>query len=127
MFAINKAEREGVERLNLEMEMMLDLDQSETTWRPKIMRTVASQNQGVLELVNAIEEHSNFMTQSGMLEKHRFERTRNEILGMLDEAIKLYLMKKVAGSKFESLTTEVNERKNDPYSAVKSVLAEVLK
>ncbi len=127
VFAINKADREGVERLNLEMEMMLDLDQSETTWRPKIMRTVASQNQGVLELVNAIEEHSNFMTQSGMLEKHRFERTRNEILGMLDEAIKLYLMKKVAGSKFESLTTEVNERKNDPYSAVKSVLAEVLK
>lgn len=127
VFAINKADREGVERLNLEMEMMLDLDQSETAWRPKIMRTVASQNQGVVELVDAIEEHSKFLTQSGMLEKHRFERTRNEILAMLDEAIKIYLMKKVAGSKFESLTTEVNERKNDPYSAVKSVLSEVLK
>jgi LAO/AO transport system kinase len=127
VFAINKADREGVERLNLEMEMMLDLDQSETSWRPKIMRTVASQNQGVVELVDAIEDHSTFLTQSGMLEKHRFERTRNEILAMLDEAIKIYLMKKVAGSKFESLTTEVNERKNDPYSAVKSVLSEVLK
>ena len=63
VFAINKADREGVERLNLEMEMMLDLDQSETAWRPKIMRTVASQNQGVVELVDAIEDHSKFLTQ----------------------------------------------------------------
>lgn len=127
VFAINKADREGVERLNLEIEMMLDLDQSETVWRPKIRRTVASQNEGVVELVDSIEEHAVFMTQTGMLEKHRFERTRDEILSMLDEAIKVYLMKKVAGSQFEKLTTEVNERKNDPYSAVKSVLSEVLK
>jgi len=107
--------------------MMLDLDQSETKWRPKIVRTVASQNQGVKELVDVIEEHAAFLTQSGMIETRRFERTRNEILAMLDEAIKIYLMKKVAGSKFEALTTEVNQRKNDPYSAVKSVLTEVLK
>jgi LAO/AO transport system kinase len=127
VFAINKADREGVERLNLEMEMMLELDQAEAKWRPRIVRTIASQNQGVTELVDAIEDHSAFLKESGTIEKRRFERTRNEILAMLDEAIKIYLMKKVAGSKFEALTTEVNQRKNDPYSAVKSVLAEVLK
>jgi len=127
VFAINKADRDGVERLNLEIEMMLDLDQNENEWRPKITRTVASQNQGVTELVDTIEEHKTFLIQSGSLQKHRFERTRNEILVMLDEAIKVYLMKKVAGSKFESLTTEVNLRKTDPYSAVKAILAEVLK
>lgn len=127
VFAINKADREGVERLNLEMEMMLDLDQSETKWRPKIVRTIASQNEGVKELVDVIEEHFFFLQKSGTIESRRFARTRNEILAMLDEAIKTYLMKKVAGSKFEALTTEVNQRKNDPYSAVKSVLTEILK
>jgi LAO/AO transport system kinase len=127
VFAINKADRDGVERLNLEIEMMLDLDQNENEWRPKITRTVASQNQGVTELVDTIEEHKAFLFQSGLIQKRRFERTRNEILVMLDEAIKVYLMKKVAGSKFESLTAEVNLRKNDPYSAVKAILAEVLK
>ena len=127
VFAINKADREGVERLNLEIEMMLDLDQAENKWRPKVMRTVASQNEGVHELVNAIEEHATHMIKSGLIQRRRFERTRTEILAMLDEAIKIYLMKKVAGSKFESLTMEVNQRKNDPYSAVRSILAEVLK
>ena len=127
VFAINKADREGVERLNLEIEMMLDLDQAENKWRPKVMRTIASQNEGVCELVNAIEEHATHMIKSGLIQRRRFERTRTEILAMLDEAIKIYLMKKVAGSKFESLTMEVNQRKNDPYSAVRSILAEVLK
>ncbi len=127
VFAINKADREGVERLNLEIEMMLDLDQAENKWRPKVMRTVASQNEGVCELVNAIEEHATHMVKSGSIQRRRFERTRTEILAMLDEAIKIYLMKKVAGSKFESLAMEVNQRKNDPYSAVRSILAEVLK
>lgn len=127
VFAINKADREGVERLNLEIEMMLDLDQAESTWRPKITRTVASQNQGVVELVDSIEEHATYLVKSGLIQKRRYERTRNEILAMLDEAIKIYLMNKVAGSKFESLTAEVNRRKSDPYSAVKTILEEVLK
>lgn len=127
VFAINKADRDGVERLNIEIEMMLDLDQSETEWRPKVMRTVASMNQGVVELVDAIEEHSTHMQQSGSIEKRRFERTRTEILAMLEEAISAYLMKKVAGSKFEALTHDVYKRKNDPYSVVRMILSEVLK
>ena len=127
VFAINKADREGVERLHIEIEMMLDLDQNETEWRPKITRTIASQNQGVVELVDSIEEHAAYMVKTGLIQKRRYARTRNEILTMLDEAIQTYLKKKVAGSRFEALTEEVSQRKNDPYSAVKSILAEVLK
>ena len=127
VFAINKADREGVERLHIEIEMMLDLDQNETEWRPKITRTIASQNQDVVELVDSIEEHAAYMVKTGLIQKRRYARTRNEILTMLDEAIQTYLKKKVAGSRFEALTEEVSQRKNDPYSAVKSILAEVLK
>lgn len=127
VFAINKADRDGVERLHIEIEMMLDLDQNETEWRPKITRTIASQNQGVVELVDSIEEHAAYMVKTGLIQKRRFARTRNEILTMLDEAIQAYLKKKVANSRFEALTEEVSQRKNDPYSAVKSILAEVLK
>ena len=127
VFAINKADRDGEERLHIEKEMMLDLDQNETEWRPKITRTIASQNQGVVELVDSIEEHAAYMVKTGLIQKRRYARTRNEILTMLDEAIQTYLKKKVAGSRFEALTEEVSQRKNDPYSAVKSILAEVLK
>lgn len=127
VFAINKADRDGVERLNIELEMMLDLDQAETNWRPRILRTVASMNQGVEELVEGIEAHAAYLFESGTITKQRFERTRTELLSMLDEEIKTYIMKKVAGSKFESMTAAVYKRENDPYSAVRSVLTEILK
>ena len=127
VFAINKADRDGVERLNIEIEMMLDLDQSETDWRPKVMRTVASMNQGVVELVDAIEEHSAHMHQSGDIDKRRYERARTEILAMLEVSIQAYLRQKIAGAKFDKLTADVHQRRNDPYSAVRTLLSEVLK
>ncbi|MBF1744648.1 MAG: methylmalonyl Co-A mutase-associated GTPase MeaB, partial [Veillonella sp.] len=34
VFAINKADRDGCDRLNVEIEMMLDLDSREVKWRP---------------------------------------------------------------------------------------------
>lgn len=36
VFAINKADRDGCDRLNVEIEMMLDLDSREVKWRPPI-------------------------------------------------------------------------------------------
>jgi LAO/AO transport system kinase len=127
VFAINKADRDGVERLNTEIEMMLDLDQAKAAWRPSVVRTVAHANEGVTELVEAIEAHASYMSQSGAIEKRRYDRARTELLAMLDEAIHTYLMKKVASSKFESLIAAVYRRENDPYSATKAVLSEVLK
>ncbi|MDU5647286.1 MAG: methylmalonyl Co-A mutase-associated GTPase MeaB, partial [Veillonella sp.] len=38
VFAINKADRDGCDRLNVEIEMMLDLDSREVKWRPPIKR-----------------------------------------------------------------------------------------
>lgn len=40
VFAINKADRDGCDRLNVEIEMMLDLDSREVKWRPPIKRTM---------------------------------------------------------------------------------------
>ena len=42
VFAINKADRDGCDKLNVEIEIMLDLDSREIKWRPPIKRTIAS-------------------------------------------------------------------------------------
>ena len=57
VFAINKADRDGCDKLNVEIEMMLDLDSRELDWRPPIKRTIASKDVGVDELVEALDEH----------------------------------------------------------------------
>lgn len=85
VFAINKADREGADRLNIELQMMMDLNQEkQLSWRPPVKRTVASMSEGIEELVGAINDHIAHLNQSGELVTRRTERTKNELLATLD-------------------------------------------
>ena len=50
IFVLNKAEREGADRLEAELEAMLQLAPERNGWKPRIVRTVATENKGVEEL-----------------------------------------------------------------------------
>lgn len=128
VFAINKADRDGCDRLNVEIEMMLDLDSREVKWRPPIKRTIASKDQGVDELIDALDEHFEYLEDSGELESRRAERTRDEIIAMINEQIGRYVADKIATSdEFNSQVAAVNERESDPYTVVNGVMTSVLK
>jgi LAO/AO transport system kinase len=128
IFNINKADRDGVDRLNVELEMMLDLNQDMVDWRPPIKRTVAHMNQGITELVATIDEHITHLTATGKLEERRLERTRNELLAMLDEQLGRYVLNKVnASGKFDEMVNSVQQRKQDPYSVVNGIISGLLR
>lgn len=128
VFAINKADRDGCDKLNVEIEMMLDLDSREVKWRPPIKRTIASKDEGVDELVEALDEHFEFLEDSDELTVRRQDRTRNEIIAMINEQIgRCVADVVVASDDFNSQVDAVNQRQNDPYTVVNKVLADVLK
>lgn len=128
IFAINKADREGVERLNIELEMMLDLSQDMLDWRPPIKRTVASRNEGIGELVTTINDHIAHLNESGKLTARRTERTRNELLAMLNEQIGRYVVNSVrASGEFDQMVANIEQRKDDPYTVVNKLLSSMLR
>ncbi|WP_425060597.1 GTPase ArgK [Sporomusa carbonis] len=128
IFAINKADRDGVDRLNTEIEMMLDLNQSQVDWRPLVKRTVASKGDGISELIAAIDEHFQHLKQSGQLAVRRTERTKNELLALLDEQIGRYVLKHITtGGNFDSLVVSIERREQDPYTVVTDLLHQVLR
>lgn len=128
VFAINKADRDGVDRLNIELEMMMDLNQDKVSWRPPVKRTVASMNQGIEELVGAINDHISHLNQSGELVTRRTERTKNELLATLDEHIGRYVLNKLnASGDFDKLVASVQKREKDPYTLVDEVLTSMLR
>lgn len=128
VFAINKADRDGCDKLNVEIEMMLDLDSRKLAWRPPIKRTIASQDVGVEELVESLDDHFEYLEDSGELQKRRAERTRDEIIAMINEQIGRYIADKIVSSdSFAEQVEAVNRRENDPYSVVFNVTDKVLK
>lgn len=128
VFAINKADRDGCDKLNVEIEMMLDLDSKKVAWRPPIKRTIASKNEGIEDLVESLEEHFEYLEDSGELSKRRADRTKNEIENMINEKIAQYVLENVVKSeKFENQVTTVAKHESDPYSVVDDVVKSVLK
>ncbi|HBS59689.1 MAG TPA: methylmalonyl Co-A mutase-associated GTPase MeaB [Firmicutes bacterium] len=127
VFNINKADHEGVERLNIEIAMMLDLNVEKPAWRPPVLRTVAAENAGIPALADTIDKHMTYLRESGQLTARRTARARFEILELLQETVRQHILSLVQEEEtFEHLVTQAAERKTDPYTVVQTLLAPVL-
>jgi LAO/AO transport system kinase len=127
VFAINKADHDGVDRLHTELEMMLDLNQKMTDWRPPIKRVIANRGEGITDLLASIEEQIAQSRQSGQFVERRTARTKSELLVMLDEQVGRYVRKQLKDyGKFDELVASVESREKNPYGVVNDIMATIL-
>lgn len=127
VFAINKADHDGVDRLHTELEMMLDLNQEKMDWRPPIQRVIANRGDGINELAEAIEKQILQSKQSGQFAARRRDRTKTELLAMLDEQVGRFVRKKLSDYvKFDELIESVEKREKNPYAVVQDILGTIL-
>ena len=128
LFTINKADREGTDKLNIEIEMMLELNPEHVGWRPPINRTIASKGEGIEAVVDSIEEHQKDLNDSGEIVKIRKARIKNEVTAMLNDKVNRYIDKNVvATDEFDSLVEKLQGREIEPYSVVDDIVGKVLK
>ncbi|AJQ27063.1 MULTISPECIES: methylmalonyl Co-A mutase-associated GTPase MeaB [Pelosinus] len=128
VFAINKADHEGVDRLHTELEMMLDLNQDKIEWRPPIQRVIANRGEGINELAEAIEKQIVHSKESGQFVNRRTNRTKSELLAMLDEQVGRYVRKQLSDyGKFDELVISVEKREKNPYAVVGDIMTTILR
>ena len=128
IFAINKADHDGADKLATELNMMLDLDGVEKDWRPPIMKAVANQNIGIAELVETFEKHRKHIVDNGQLTVRRTERTKNEMLDLLNSNIGSYITRTIVDTgKLDRAVEDIKARKTDPYTVVAEMLKNLLK
>ena len=77
VFAVNKADRDGAVRTAREIDMMLDFNKK-LEWRPPVKMVIASENQGVEELMTSINAHHEYLITSGNLITRRRKNIKNE-------------------------------------------------
>jgi LAO/AO transport system kinase len=122
VFVINKADRHGVAEARHDLERMLDLT-SPSGWRPPVVPTVAVTAQGVDDLWQAIRDHREHATASGLLETRRRERVAVE----LTEIVASMLRERAAtaaGEHLGRLAAQVAARQLDPWTAAEQLLAD---
>ena len=124
IFVLNKSDREGIERLETELEAMLQLAPERDVWKPKIVRTVATENQGVEELASAIAEYRERFERSAAREERKIEHWRRRLLALAgEETLRRAVSGKDGQAALGRLAREVAARAKDPYTAVAELLA----
>jgi LAO/AO transport system kinase len=123
IFVVNKADRDGVAETVRDLDLMLDLG-GEREWRPPVVRTVATRDEGVEELWAKVVEHRAFQERSGQLARRREERLRDELRGIVLMRLREQLDSTLSGDRFEKLVAQVAARELDPYAAARELLGD---
>ena len=123
IFVINKADREGVLRTEKEVEALLSLAMRPDAWQPPIVKTVATENKGINDLVGAIARYTEFQQTAESSLERRQSIARWRILELLRERLLAQtLSKDSAQERLDALAAEVAQKKRDPYSAVEEII-----
>ena len=122
IFVVNKADRPGTDATVSDLAGMLELG-SRRTWRPPIVRTIATTGDGVAELWDTIVAHRAFLESGGAVTARRRARLVDEIRGLVAERLLEQAGAISEGANFEALVDRVVARTSDPYTAVDALLA----
>ncbi len=122
VFAINKADREGVLRTERELETLLTIGHRDDMWSPPIVKTVATANQGIADLARAIDAYREYTTAN----VERFAERRREIAGqriaeLLRERLVRDALARYSRDQLEQMARDVAERRRDPYTVVDDI------
>jgi len=126
VFVINKCDREGAERVEREIRAMQSIAVRADNWTPPIVKTVASEGQGIGELAKAIASYQEFLSGNGLALEKKVQNWQERLLAMLRESLLRRVMREQMGDgAIAAYAADIAQQKRDPYSLVEEIVANI--
>lgn len=122
IFAVNKADRDGADRVALELEAMLSMNSAPRTWIPPIVKTIATSGQGIAELADALKRHLEHLKVSGELKQRLRDNTLRELVDALKEEFVGELWNQLGDQGISNIAQSILDKRIDPRSAAKQLV-----
>jgi LAO/AO transport system kinase len=123
IFVVNKADRDGADRLMAELRMMREIQQTPDGWDVPIVATQAHRGVGVDTLSDTIQAHRRFLEESGELQRRRARHRRNELWALVEHRVRQRLTLRVREDPtLAALVEQVMQAEIDPHSAAARIL-----
>lgn len=124
IFAINKSDREGADRVLSEIQYVLEFSEDSRPWKPPVIQTVANTGQGIDELLQTLEEHLAFQDRNQI----RIEKQKKRIENYVRQIVKENILKEFwQPSQEEKLMHQIQQilnKKRSPYAVGNELIKE---
>lgn len=121
IFVINKSDREGADKLYMDIKSALDMgfNTKDKNWKVPIIKVSALKDMGIKELFEAIINHKNYIKESEKIIQMRKKRYYEEIEELIKEELWQEFKKK---NQLEKLVEEGFKNKKSPYELVREII-----
>jgi LAO/AO transport system kinase len=126
VFVVNKADRDGADQVARDLRYMQSLGGRHSepgSWRPPIVKAVASRDEGVDKVIEAIEKHRAWMDEHDELARRRRMRAAAEIEAIALGTVKLRFGQVHGSAALDAAAARVVAGETDPYSAAEELVA----
>jgi LAO/AO transport system kinase len=120
IFVVNKADREGADRVKAELELNVHLRPS-GGWRPPVLLTQAAHDKGLDELVATLANHFDYLRSHPDPAVESERRTR-EFLDVLAGQLEERAIRSLADGGAKEVMAEVRAGHLNPYSAARQLI-----
>jgi LAO/AO transport system kinase len=128
ILVVNKADREGFQRLMTELKHMVHLHREgqqasrDLDWEVPILSTEAVHDVGVGELLETIGRHRAKLDSSGALTRRRQARRARELRELILSELRREVDRALAdGGALEPVLADVEAGRVDPYTAIRTI------
>jgi GTPase len=123
IFVINKCDRPGVENMERAVEAMLSLAHRADGWQPPLVKTVATEGQGIDELIQAIDTCYSSFQESTQRAGRKRDAARQRLVTLLEERLVNSAIEQVfSNGEMNKLIDQIVNRQQDPYTVVEEIV-----
>lgn len=123
IFVVNKADREGSNRMVVAINSMLKMAVVSGDWTVPVLATQANKNEGILELYEEIESHRQYLESTARLDQRRRDRRAVEFLETVEDELKRKIkVLMTSDPAFSSILDRVKKGEVEPYSAASELI-----
>ena len=124
IFTINKSDREGADRVLVEIQYVLEFNEDSRPWKPTVIQTVANTGQGIEDLFQTLNEHLAFQERNHI----RIEKQKKRITNYVRQIVKENILKEFwQHSQKEKLAYQIKQildKKRSPYAVGRELISE---
>ena len=123
IYTVNKADREGADRMVVAITAMLKMAIHPQDWSPPVLATKAHKNEGIEDLFQSIQRHREYLEQTSRLQQRRSDRRVQEFLGTIEEELSRRVKELIESDHTLSSVLEgVKGGDVEPFSAAQKVV-----